>query len=66
MSKEKNKALQAAIYARVSSDVQAETGTIQSQIAELLARVADDGVHLPEEFKFIDDGSVEPRLSVPG
>lgn len=56
MSQDKNKALQVAIYARVSSDLQVETGTIQSQIAELLARVAGDGVHLPQEFQFIDDG----------
>ena len=49
-------AIQAAIYARVSSERQAETRTIASQLAALRARVAQDGLALPEEFQFIDDG----------
>jgi transposase len=45
-----------ALYARVSSDQQAEVGTIGSQIAALRARVAEDGLRLPAEREFLDDG----------
>jgi site-specific DNA recombinase len=48
--------LQAAIYARVSSEQQAEARTIASQVAALRARVLDDGVLLVEELAFIDEG----------
>ena len=48
--------LQAAIYARVSSERQAETHTIASQLAALRARVAQDGLVLSEEVQFIDEG----------
>jgi site-specific DNA recombinase len=47
---------QAAIYARVSSEQQAEAKTIASQLAALHARVAADGFALPPEHQFIDDG----------
>lgn len=36
--------LQVAIYARVSSEQQAEAGTIASQLAAVQARVAQDGL----------------------
>lgn len=45
-----------ALYARVSSDQQAEAGTIGSQVAALRARVAEDGLRLPAEREFLDDG----------
>jgi site-specific DNA recombinase len=45
-----------AIYARVSSDQQVDAGTIKSQISALLDRVNSDGLKVPEELKFIDDG----------
>jgi site-specific DNA recombinase len=45
-----------AIYARVSSDQQAEAGTIASQVQELLARVKEDGLEAPEDLRFLDDG----------
>ena len=45
-----------AIYARVSSEPQAERGTIQSQIDDLLARAAADGHAVEEELRFIDNG----------
>src|ERR1051326_961437 len=45
-----------ALYARVSSDQQAEAGTIGSQIAALRARVAEDVLRLPAEREFLDDG----------
>jgi predicted site-specific integrase-resolvase len=48
--------LQAAIYARVSSERQAETQTVASQVAALCERVAADGLALPEAMQFIDEG----------
>jgi site-specific DNA recombinase len=48
--------MQVGIYARVSSDLQTENGTINSQIAALLERVKSDGFQAPEELQFIDDG----------
>ena len=48
--------LRAAIYARVSSDQQAEARTIESQIEALLDRVRGDEVTVDEELKFIDEG----------
>ena len=46
----------AALYARVSSDQQAEAHTIDSQVAALRARVAEDGLVVPAEREFLDDG----------
>ena len=50
------RAIQAAFYARVSSDQQAQAQTIQSQTAALKARVQADGAALSAENEFIDDG----------
>src|SRR5262245_65798985 len=47
---------QVAIYARVSSEQQAEAKTVASQVAALQARVAADGLPLPEELRFVDEG----------
>lgn len=49
-------AKQVAIYARVSSEKQADAGTIQSQISELLDRVQSEQLSVPEELRFVDDG----------
>ncbi len=46
----------AAIYARVSSERQADAGTIASQVAALRARAAADGLALPVGREFVDDG----------
>ncbi len=46
-----------AIYARVSSQKQADERTIQSQLHELIQRVHDDGLHVHDDFQFCDDGS---------
>lgn len=46
----------AALYARVSSDQQAEAGTIESQVAALREQMRLDGVGVDPEFCFIDDG----------
>jgi len=48
--------IQAASYARVSSEQQAEANTVASQLAALQARVAQDGLALPDERQFIDEG----------
>ncbi len=48
--------LRVAIYARVSSEQQASDNTIASQIAALEARVAQDGLHLTPDGRFIEEG----------
>jgi site-specific DNA recombinase len=48
--------LQAAIYARVSSDQQAERHTIDSQLADLKTRAAQDGRPVPDDRLFVDNG----------
>jgi site-specific DNA recombinase len=53
-------------YARVSSEQQAEAGTIGSQLAALRERVAQDGFTLTEELTFIDDGYSGSTLIRPG
>jgi site-specific DNA recombinase len=45
-----------ALYARVSSQRQAEALTIQSQVAALRERIAADGLHVDEECCFLDVG----------
>lgn len=55
-----------AIYARVSSDRQADAGTIESQIAELKRRVEADGLKLSPEGCFIDEGYSGATLVRPG
>lgn len=56
-----------AIYARVSSEQQAEAGTIRSQISALLERIAADGHDSPaNEMQFIDDGYSGANLIRPG
>lgn len=49
-------AVRVAIYARVSSEQQAQEQTIASQVAALRQRVAADGFELPEELCFLDEG----------
>jgi site-specific DNA recombinase len=46
----------AAIYARVSSEQQANARTIESQIEELLQRAAADEIKISKEHQYIDDG----------
>jgi site-specific DNA recombinase len=48
--------LQVAIYARVSCEQQSETKTIDSQLRELRAHVSIQGLSLPREHEFIDNG----------
>lgn len=46
----------AGIYARVSSDQQADDGTIASQVEALTERVRADGFPLEAELRFLDEG----------
>ena len=48
--------LEAAFYARVSGEQQANAQTIQSQIAALRQRIASDDVFVPPDREFVDDG----------
>ena len=46
-----------ALYARVSSDQQAEAGTVKSQVSTLLEKISSDGLVVPStQLQFIDDG----------
>ena len=58
--------LQAAIYARVSSEQQTTAKTVASQIAALQERVAADGLALPPELQFVDEGYSGATLVRPG
>jgi len=58
--------LQVSIYARVSSEQQAEAHTIASQLAALRTRVAADGYQLVREQACIDEGYSGATLVRPG
>src|SRR3954463_5599434 len=51
-----NPCIRAALYARVSSEQQAQAGTIDSQVAAILIRAAEETVSIESELRFIDDG----------
>jgi site-specific DNA recombinase len=48
--------VRAALYARVSSQQQAQAGTIGSQVQALRERIAEDGLGIDGELEFIDEG----------
>ena len=48
--------MRVALYARVSSEQQAEAGTIASQIEALHERIRVDGLSVDKELEYIDDG----------
>ena len=48
--------IQAAFYARVSSDQQAQEHTIDSQVEALTGRVREDGLVVEDSLRFIDEG----------
>jgi len=50
------KSLRVALYARVSSQQQADAHTIASQVEALKARIRSDGFRLEEELCFLDEG----------
>ena len=47
---------QVALYARVSSEQQAEAKTIESQLAEIRARITADGFEQNSVLEFVDEG----------
>ena len=55
----------AAIYARVSSDAQAQEQTIDSQVADLRRQVDQDGATLSAANCFLDDGVSGSTLNRP-
>jgi site-specific DNA recombinase len=57
--------IRAAIYARVSSERQADAATIASQVAALRERVVADGIPLEDDLCFIDDGFTGTTLVRP-
>lgn len=57
---------QICLYARVSSDKQAETGTIKSQIASLQEVARERGFDVDEDMIFVDNGVSGSTLSRPG
>ncbi len=48
--------IRAAIYARVSTEQQAAAHTVESQLAALSERAQADGLRVPHERRFLDDG----------
>ena len=58
-------ALCVAIYARVSSEQQATSNTIASQIAALEARLAQDGLPLTPDGRFTDEGTPQGEPLTP-
>lgn len=48
--------IRVALYARVSSDKQAQSNTIESQVIALKNQISTDGHSIVEELKFIDNG----------
>jgi len=57
--------IRAAFYARVSGEQQAAAHTIESQIAALSERAQADGVPVPPERQFLDDGYTGATLIRP-
>ena len=62
---EQSEVLGAALYARVSSDRQAEAGTIASQVEALEQRMRADGLAVEAELRFLDDGYTGATLARP-
>jgi site-specific DNA recombinase len=51
-----DRAIRAALYARVSSEQQAQAGTIDSQVAAIVQRAEQDEATIDVESRFIDEG----------
>ena len=56
---------QIALYTRVSSEQQTEAKTIDSQLADLRARITEDGFALKDVLEFVDDGYSGSLLTRP-
>lgn len=55
-----------ALYARVSTAQQEQQGTIESQLAALVAYAAAHGLTIAPEHRYVDDGYSGARLDRPG
>ncbi|MBF8248006.1 MAG: Resolvase domain protein [Bacteroidetes bacterium] len=55
-----------ALYARVSSEQQAEAGTIDSQIVAVQERIVQDGYQVSKDLIFVDEGYSGASLIRPG
>jgi site-specific DNA recombinase len=51
-----NQSIRAALYARVSSEQQAQAGTVASQVAAIEQRLGQDGLLIDPELRFVDEG----------
>jgi site-specific DNA recombinase len=51
-----NQSVRAALYARVSSEQQAQAGTIHSQVEAVVERAKNDGLAIDAESRFVDEG----------
>jgi site-specific DNA recombinase len=58
--------MRVAIYARVSTQRQAQTQTIEQQLERLIAYVQEKGWELAPENIFREDGFSGAKLSRPG
>jgi len=58
--------IQVALYARVSSEHQAQANTIESQITSLQEKIKADGLTVLKEHQFLDDGYSGSTLMRPG
>ena len=65
MTTKSGSTIEAALYARVSSDAQAQEQTIESQVADLRRRASEDAVSLQEANCFLDDGVSGSTLNRP-
>ena len=57
--------IRAALYARVSSQKQADEATIQSQLEDIHQRLERDQLKVDEKFQFCDDGYTGSELLRP-
>jgi site-specific DNA recombinase len=55
-----------ALYARVSTDRQVQSGTIESQVAAIETRISEDGIPLETIARYLDDGYSGGTLHRPG
>ena len=65
MTNQETTGMPAAIYARVSSDMQAQEQTIDSQVADLRQKAVADNVSLDDKNCFLDNGVSGSTLNRP-
>ena len=60
-----NGIIRVALYARVSSQQQADANTIESQVQAIRQRIADDGLRIDDDWQFCDEGCSGSELHRP-